>query len=171
VILPNKNLVVYCQFSWFLGLLVLFSGCEKSGRFNNIPEESELLGVWELQDNGEEHFSFTHLALLPNNRRCVVTYDVYGKTTKLNGYISTWSLQETAIVTVFGPNSAGFEPGYMMKDEITDYYGHRMDLLMVEPMGSDLEIHRKLVEVDPNRICQLARKIISSQSHSISGAI
>jgi hypothetical protein len=38
-------------------------------------------------------------------------------------------------------------------------------------MVSDLEIHRKLVEVDPNRMCQLARKIISSQSHSISGAI
>jgi hypothetical protein len=171
MIFPNRNLLNYLQLGCLLALVTMLSGCDKKRQFNNLPDESELLGVWELQDNGEEHFSFTHLALLPNNRRCVVTYDVYGKATDLNGYISTWSLQDTAIVTVFGPNSAGFKPGYVMKDEITDYYGYRMDLLMVDPMGSDLEIHRKLVEVDPNRICELARKIISSQTAKMSGAI
>lgn len=171
MIMMNRDWIAYYRFAWLLGLLVLVSGCEKNEGFNNLPKESELLGVWELQDNGEEHFSFTHLALLANNRRCAVTYDIHGKITELHGYISTWSLQDSAIVTVFGPNSAGFEPGYVMKDEITDYYGHRMDLLMIEPMGSDLEVHRKLIEVDPNRICQLARKIISSQTNTVSGAI
>lgn len=141
-----------------LTLLITLAGC------STLPTDqtSALVGVWTLQDFGDpsERYSFTHLALGEDGRRCTLTFEALEDRTETNAYISTWTIEDGAIVTTYGPNTADFEEGFVLRDRIDAFEDETLELFMIEPQGRRVERHRRLPNVSVDRVCQVAADII-----------
>ena len=141
-------------------LVGLCSGCDGT--------QPPIEGVWELQDGGSGPYSFTQFSLTSDGRKCVVTFDSIESEVITTAYLNRWEVIDGVLVTTYGPNTSGsMPPGYVMHDRIDALTEDQLELFMIKPAGWAPELHRKLPAVDPERICELAKKIVSDRSEVV----
>ena len=140
--------------------VALLIGCASLTR----DTSDSLLGVWHLQDYGSGPYEFSQLAFLKDGRKCVVGVKIGDSYAIFDGYINTWDVENDTLVTTFGISSTSLRIGRVMHDEIRKIDDKSLELWMTTPPGNRLEIHSKLPDVDPERICELALRIINSKN-------
>ncbi len=138
--------------------LIFLLGC------TTIPHEEAtdaLIGVWHRQDFGSGPYTYSHTAYLADGRQCVATFTFAEQFTQVHGLLSQWSQTDQAITTTFGVNTLGRDIGDRIANEIRTLSGDRLDLWRTQPASEILERHRRLPDVKPERICELALHVIN----------
>ncbi|NKC00824.1 MAG: hypothetical protein GKR90_20330 [Pseudomonadales bacterium] len=148
------------RFSKVLALLpyTLLLGC-----VNNPSYEAtdDLLGVWHRQDLGSGPYEYAHTAYLADGRKCVAMFTFAEQFTQVHGFLNQWSRDGLMITTTYGVNTFGRPIGHQVTDEIRSLSVDQLDLRPTEPSDQFLSKSRRLPDVQPERICELALHVIN----------
>lgn len=119
----------------------------------------EIAGVWHLKDYGSGNYEYSHLAISPGGRKCVVSVEFNQKgEPEVSYYDNTWSVEDGVFITVVGNSpSSSLPKGYVIRDHIKLLNKNELHLLMESSSSyvPRLEKHQRLPGVNPQRICNI----------------
>ena len=138
-------------------MAVLFAGLSLSA-----CSDHELLGVWEVVDEGTGTYYFGHYAYLEDGRKCSVLFEYRNSEVKTTAFINQWSRDGDIVTLTYGPSNGSIPAGYTSRSRIVELTGTRHVYEIIESdyaegvVGTDV----RLPGVDPHRVCALAYEIL-----------
>lgn len=143
-------------------LVSLTFACKRGKDLSNI-KSSDLIGVWTLKYSGESSYPyhFSQLAFMANGDKCILSYSSnFSGEFNVAYYKSTYEVMDGILISTVSYSSGefGLPKGYLIKDKLIHYDESSFNVLMVKPEGDSPENHQKLVDVNPNEICEVVER-------------
>jgi hypothetical protein len=150
-------------------LVTLIASCNK-----NLTEinSDDLIGVWSLKYTGEDGYPyhFSQLAFMDNGHKCILSYNFNRSgEVSVSYYKSTYVVKDGVLISTVAYSSSpfGLPEGYIIKDRLTHYDESSFNVFMIQPKGEFPENHQKLVDVDPDDVCNVVEQYRISQKEAL----